>query len=29
MRGVLGLDAKREKKREPPLGLGSRARRTI
>jgi hypothetical protein len=29
MRGFLGLDAKREKKRERPLGPGSGARRMI
>jgi hypothetical protein len=28
MRGFLGLDAKREKKRERPLGPGSGVRRT-
>ncbi len=29
MRGFLGLGAKREKKRERPLGPGSGVRRTI
>ena len=29
MRGFLGLDAKREKKRERPLGRGSSVRPTI